>query len=181
MSLKKTIVSCALLLATSLHGVYARDQFDRPSLEVPKAAARLTVAFAEPEKWDGKRIDRTMQCRDLGGDKPASPRLSVSGVPADAISLVVFFANPRSYHNHGTFRVKEGRSEEAWTVPSIRSGAGDKLPKGIEIFDGGSTWGRAYNAPCPTAGSWLYTVTVYALDAEDKVLAIGEKDVGYAP
>jgi phosphatidylethanolamine-binding protein (PEBP) family uncharacterized protein len=169
------------MVCSGVHGVLARDSFDRPSLDVPKTTAQISIAFADADKWDGKHIDRTMQCKDLGGDKPASPKLTVSGVPSEAASLVVFFANPRSYHNHGTFRVRDGRSEEGWKVPSIRSGAGDKLPKGIEIFDGGSTWGRAYNAPCPTAGSWLYTVTVYALDAEDKVIAVGDKDVGYAP
>lgn len=159
----------------------AKDSFDRPSLEVPKTVAKLTIVFTDSEKWDGKHIDRTMQCRDLGGEKPVSPKLTVSSFPSATTSLVVFFSNPRSNHNHGTFRVNEGKAEEVWTVPSIGSGQVKNLPKGIEVFDGGSTWGRAYNAPCPTAGSWLYTVTVYALDAEDKVLAVGEKDVGYAP
>ena len=159
----------------------AKDSFDRPSLEVPKTVGKLAIAFTDTQKWDGKHIHRTMQCRDLGGDKQASPALLVSGLPDTATSLVVYFANPRASHNHGTFRVKEGRSEDGWRVPSIQSGASEKLPKGIELFDGGSTWGRAYNAACPTQGSWLFTVTVYALDRDDKVLAVGEKELGYAP
>lgn len=168
------------LLCAGMGGAQARDRFDRPSLEPAGSVNRLTIAFAEPGKWDGKHIDRTMQCRELGGDKPASAALLVTDVPAAATSLVVYFANPRSFHNHGTFRVRDRKEDETWKVPGVLSGA-QKLPKGIEVFDGGSSWGRAYNAPCPTQGSWLYTVTVYALDDKDGVLAVGEKELGYAP
>lgn len=169
-----------LSLMLGCAAVHAKDQFDRPQLAVPKVAATLTIAFADAALWDGKHIPRTMQCRELGGDKPASPSLVVSGAPEGTQSMVVYFANPRSYHNHGLFKVTVLPSDAGWTVPAVRSGA-NTLPKGVELFDGGSTWGKAYNAPCPTSGSWLYTVTVYALDAENKVLATGEKEVGYAP
>jgi phosphatidylethanolamine-binding protein (PEBP) family uncharacterized protein len=49
------------------------------------------------------------------------------------------------------------------------------------MFDGGSTWGNAYSSPCPTQGSWLYTVIVYALDENDVVVGVGKRDIGYAP
>ena len=173
----KKFVWLAMLACAVVH---AKDQFDRPQLTVPKEAAALTLSFADETLWDGKRIQRTMQCKELGGDKPASPALLVTGAPQGAQSLVVYFANPRSYHNHGLVKVAGQLSDGGWTVPAVRSGA-NTLPKGVELFDGGSTWGKAYNSPCPTSGSWLYTVTVYALDAENKVLAKGEREVGYAP
>jgi len=173
----KKFVWLAMLACAVVH---AKDQFDRPQLTVPKEAATLTLSFADETLWDGKRIQRTMQCKELGGDKPASPAMLVTGAPEGAQSLVVYFANPRSYHNHGLFKVTGKLSDAGWTVPAVRSGA-NTLPKGVELFDGGSTWGKAYNSPCPTSGSWLYTVTVYALDAENKVLAKGEREVGYAP
>lgn len=177
----KKIVRLALVsLALAGAAAHAKDQFDRPQLAVPSNAAPLTLAFADATLWDGKRIPRTMQCKELGGDKPASPALVVTGAPEGTESLVVYFANPRSYHNHGLFKVTGKASDAGWLVPAVRSGA-NTLPKGIELFDGGSTWGKAYNSPCPTSGSWLYTVTVYALDAENKVVAKGEREIGYAP
>jgi phosphatidylethanolamine-binding protein (PEBP) family uncharacterized protein len=175
----KRVVTIFLLGFTAL--TWAKDQYGRPSLDVPKDTSTLSVGFAEPDKWDGKRIDSKMQCGRLGGEKPASPQLLVTGFPANTESLVVYYANPRAFDNHGTFRLKAGRKGDTWKVPSVRNARADNLPAGVEIFDGGSSWGNAYNAPCPTSGSWLYTVTVYALDANDKVLAVGQKDIGYAP
>ena len=56
----------------------------------------------------------------------------------------------------------------------------DALPGGIALFQEGSTWGAAFNAACPTGGSWKYTVTVYALNEQEQVIATQEIDVGWA-
>lgn len=175
-----------LLFVFACVSAWSKDQFDRPSLDVPKSAGKLSIAFADETLWDGRRIPKSMQCSRLGGENPSSPALVVTNTPDGAKSLVVFFANPRMNHNHGLVQVADDRTQLAWMVPSIRGGikvadAPSKLPKGVAVFDGGDSFGRAYSSPCPSSGSWLYTVTVYALDEADKVLATGEKELGYAP
>jgi phosphatidylethanolamine-binding protein (PEBP) family uncharacterized protein len=78
------------------------------------------------------------------------------------------------------FAVTGPAGDQGWWVPSVRSGA-QKLPDHVHLFDGGNTWGNAYNAPCPTADSWLFTLTVYALDGDQQVVAVGNRELGYAP
>jgi len=168
---------CAICLTA-----IAKDNLDRPELKVPDSAEKLTIALQDADLWNGNRIPKTMQCAKLGGKQSSSPSLVVSGVPNKAKSLIAFFENPRANHNQGLIRAKEGRDGSNWLVPAVRSGnAADRLPKGIEIYDGGSTWGQAYSAPCPSSGSWLYTVTVYALDENDLVIGSGKREIGWAP
>ena len=162
----------------------AKNNFNAPMLAIPSNAAPLTIAMDDAALWNGRRVMPTMQCSRNGGDKQASPKLSVSAVPEGAQSLVVFVRNePPSFDSHGLFRVLRNPNGSAvWAVPSLRSGhALDKLPKGVNLFAGGDTWGRVYSAPCPSAGSWRYTVAVYALDAADAVLGYGKIEMGYAP
>ena len=148
----------------------------RGRLPVPDSASRLTISFANPKLWDGDQFPVKMRCKPLGGENPASPALSVSEIPKNTASLVVFFANPSAYHNHGLVRVV--RKGSTSFIPSIRSGASKKLPKGVEILGLGNTWGRAYTAPCPREGFNDYTVKVYALDIANTVLAVGTKNLG---
>lgn len=166
-----------------MYSAAAKDNFGNPELKIPSGAESLSITFSDVELWDGKHVPRTMQCRELGGQQPASPKLFVSGVPDKAKSLVVFFENPRAHDNHGLVRVQESRRHESsWTVPPMRNNAtADKVPKGTELFDGGNTWGKAYSAPCPNGGSWLYTVAIYALDENDLVVGFGKMEIGYAP
>jgi phosphatidylethanolamine-binding protein (PEBP) family uncharacterized protein len=161
----------------------AKDSFGSPDLKVPDGAEQLNIVFSDTDSWDGKRVPKTMQCQALGGKGSASPKLFVLGAPDKTKSLIVFFENPIAHDNHGLVRVREERNHESrWTVPPIRNKSPpDMLPKGVELFDGGSTWGNAYNSPCPTAGSWLYSVSIYALDENGGVVGFGRREIGYAP
>lgn len=175
------VISLALLSSICL-SASAKDRFGSPDLKIPSNTPKLTVAFADAELWNGKHVPRTMQCARLGGQNPAAPALLVSGIPDKVKSLVVFYANPRAYDNHGLVRVTEGRENASWQVPAIKSQAPvDELPKGVEMYDGGNMLGKAYSSPCPSGGSWSYTITVYALDETDAVIGVGEKGMGYAP
>ena len=176
------IVLLAALAFISPTAALAKDQFDRPELTVPKDVAKLSILFSDSANWNGKNVPRVMQCERIGGKSPASPALTISGLPDATKSLVVYFANPRAIHNHGLFRISEGREGTSWSIPAIRSRSPvAEFPEGVDLFQSGDTWGFAYSSPCPTSGSWLYTITVYALGESDKVLATGEANMGYAP
>lgn len=170
------IFSALGLIQTS---ILAKDTFGFPELVVPSDATELKILFINEPLWDGKSIVPTMRCTRLGGVKPASPELKIANVPATTKSLIIFFANPRSRDNHGLIRVLKTGAGEDWLIPTINSQASTKLPKGVELFDGGTLAGKAYAAPCPTGGNWQYTVTVYAMNETDNVVAIGKMNLGW--
>jgi phosphatidylethanolamine-binding protein (PEBP) family uncharacterized protein len=137
----------------------------KPDLKVSDGLPKLTVSFADTETWNGKRWLKAQQCMRNGGVSPIrSPALNVSGAPAGTSKLVIFINNPRAFDNHGLFSYAAKFEDGSYTVPAISSGAKDKLPKGVALFQDGSSWGAAFNAACPSSGSWKYTLTVYALD-----------------
>lgn len=154
---------------------------DKPDLKVASGLPKLAVSFVDADVWNGKRWLRIQQCVNRGGLSPLmSPSLKVSGAPADTKKLVVFLNNARAMHNHGLYSYQAKSEDGSYTVPAVASGAKDKLPGGIALFQEGSTWGAAFNAACPTGGSWKYTVTVYALNEQEQVIATQEIDVGWA-
>lgn len=154
---------------------------DRPDLSVPFGTPKLSITFTDPATWNGKRIPVALQCAKRGGVRPVrSPELKVSETPASTAKLVIFFNDPRAFNNHGLFSYEGAPVDGVYTVPAI--GSGDtKLKKGMELFQGGSSWGAGYNAPCPQQSmQHHYTVTVYALSDAGAVIAKGDIDMGYA-
>ncbi len=180
--MQKQIVSflaAATLLLCINHSAHAKDNFGFPDLKTPSNAAVLKVAFANTEQWDGRNFMKEMRCTALGGKNPVSPVLNIGTVPAEATSLVVFYANPRSRDSHGLIRFRKDKNDAEWQIPAIKSQASDKLPQGVELYDGGNLAGKAYAAPCPTSGNWQYTATVYALNEADAVIAVGKLVLGF--
>lgn len=179
----RTKISCFLVTASLFlcinHSVSAKDNFGFPDLKAPSNSAELKVTFANAEQWDGRNIVKEMRCNALGGKNPASPELNITAVPAEATSLVVFYANPRSRDSHGLIRFRKDKDSTEWQIPAIKSQASDKFPQGVELYDGGNLAGKAYAAPCPTAGNWQYTATVYALNEADAVIAVGKLVLGF--
>ncbi len=165
----------------------SKNSREGPALDVPSGAAPLFIEFDDDAIWGNKRIDPTMQCARNGGDKPASPKFRVRSVPAGASSLVVYVLNePPSWDNHGLFRVRPPANQSAdastWVVPAISNNRDTaKLPQRITLYAGGNSWGKAYSSPCPSGGSWRYTISVYALDANDGVIGYGKTVMGFAP
>jgi phosphatidylethanolamine-binding protein (PEBP) family uncharacterized protein len=167
--MRKLIAGITLTLCGLAHSA------DRPDLSVPWGAAKLAVTFTDSDTWNGKRIPVTLQCAKRGG-----VGLKVSGAPAGTQKLVVFFSDPRAFNNHGLFSYEGTATEGVYTVPAIKERS-TKLPAGMELFQGGSTWGAGYNAPCPLQSmQHSFTVTVYALNETGAVIAKGETDMGYA-
>ena len=154
---------------------------DKPDLKVPTGLPKLAVSFVDSDVWNGKKWLRVQQCANRGGVAPLkSPVLKVSGAPTETQKLVVFFSNPRAMHNHGLFSYQAKPDGDTYSIPAVASGAIDKLPEGVALFQAGSSWGAAFNAACPSGGSWKYSVTVYALDAQEQVVAAQEIDIGWA-
>lgn len=178
-NISKFLLATSIYLLCTTQAVRAKDNFGFPDLKAEPNATELKIAFANADIWDGRNIVKEMRCTSLGGKNPVSPVLDVGAVPADATSLVVFYANPRNRDNHGLIRFRKNKDALEWQIPAIRSQASDKLPNGVELFDGGSLAGKAYAAPCPTAGNWQYTSTVYALNESDAVIAIGKLVLGF--
>lgn len=154
---------------------------DKPDLKIADGLPKLSLSFADNEVWSGKKWLRVQQCANRGGIAPLkSPELKVSGAPKETKQLVVFFNNARAMHNHGLFSFQAKSEDGSYLVPAVSGGATSKLPAGVALFQGGSSWGAAYNPACPTGGSWKYSVTVYALNEQEQVVAAQELDIGWA-
>ena len=104
-------------------------------------------------------------------------------MPQNTSHVVVYVYNRTSQDNHGMFRIRlsgsSGISADGIVkIMSVRNYQ-DKFNDRYEIFEGGSQWGVAYAAPCPTSGSWEYRVSVYALSSSGDVLAKGDTSLGW--
>ncbi len=86
-----------------------------------------------------------------------SPPLSLSDVPAEAVSLALVMDDPDAPRGTWDHWV-------AFDIPVVTDIAEDVGSLGI---GGKNSWGRiGYGGPCPPAGTHRYFFTVYALDAE---------------
>jgi Raf kinase inhibitor-like YbhB/YbcL family protein len=84
-----------------------------------------------------------------------SPPLHITGVPADAVSLVLIMDDPDA--PRGTW--------DHWVAYDIP--VTEDIPEAVgELGTGGqNSWGRSgYGGPCPPSGTHRYIFAVYALD-----------------
>jgi hypothetical protein len=175
------------LLATLLFVPTVSHALDQPDIVIPKGIPKMTVAFADPQIWDGKWIPKAMQCPDKGGVAPIqSPALKISGAPVETKKLIVFFEHPAFRFNHGLFTYAGEAIDGIYSVPAVRAYTNQNLPVGVEAFQGGSgstrTPGAVYVPSCAFGPGMnaQYVVKVYALDANQAVIAQGEQWLGYA-
>lgn len=154
---------------------------------------KMTFEFLDKNVWSDDEIPPSMLCTRMGGVNPSSPKILVRGIPNSTKSLIVYFANPSAEqgmgHNHGYIKVITGRDKDTWIIPSVVAQNGDTpsdapvvLPTGVEMFDGGNTWKRAYSAPCPGSNvrrSFKYTFAIYAVDDNNVVLGEVEDTLGW--
>lgn len=94
------------------------------------------------------KFDASSRCSEI------SPELEVGDVPPGTVA----------------FKVKLKDRD----VPTWNHGGGTVAHDGSGIIPKGALKG-GYNGPCPPSGSHTYVFTVKALDANDAVLAEGEK------
>lgn len=178
----------AVLLAVVVLGLSLaackRTFFGNELVETP---GTLTLAFADA-KWDGKTVPADEICKPYGAKNPMSPRLTVSGIPAGADTLVVEF-NDLTYTplssggGHGAFSLAAPKGATSLTVPAV-PGETTQMPAGVTMVKqhGGDVRGLgagAYLPPCSGGRGNLYQARVHAVDsAAHRVLAQGEIKLG---
>lgn len=149
-------------------------------LPVP-ALADMKIALGAP--WTGKAIPAGQQCK-LDGGNGGTPPLSVTGLPAGTVQVVVAF-NDRNYPplskngGHGTigFPVK-GDSASLPAVPGMTA----KLPGGARVVAKAKSTGNyaspGYLPPCSGGKGHRYTADVMAVGADGKVIEKKTIDIG---
>ena len=115
------------------------------------AAAFLPVAATSAQADDlavSFKFDASSKCSRV------SPEIKVETVPAGTVAFKV--------------RLKDRN------VPTWNHGGGKVAHDGSGVIPKGALK-EGYNGPCPPGGSHIYVFTVKAVDANDEVLAEGEK------
>jgi phosphatidylethanolamine-binding protein (PEBP) family uncharacterized protein len=127
--------------------------------------AELTVSFVDP-KWDGKKIPKSGQCKNCGGEG-LSPPLLVKNIPKDADFLVFEYKDKTMGVFHGAIRFQISKKTE-FAVPSVPEQTFD-LPQGVEVeSEHTAPIGNpgAYMAPCGCGYNNKYTATIMAIQVE---------------
>lgn len=113
----------------------------------------MALEITSPFFKDGGMIPRKFTCQ--GED--VNPQLDISGVPANARSLVLIMDDPDA--PMGTW--------DHWVVwnipPDVKSIPENSVPEGA--IQGRNSWGKnEYGGPCPPHGVHRYFFKLYALD-----------------
>lgn len=135
-------------------------------------AFALEVRFAD-NTWGGTHIPKGQQCQKFGGGNPASPRLTVSDIPAGASHLQVAFSDRDSkkmnHGGHGVIQIILPTGATQATIPSVK-GHSYQLPKGVAMVSEhkGAGWDKAgaYMPPCSGGKGHAYYVTVQSFNGE---------------
>ncbi len=182
--MRKLLLLCCATLAIALLAGCKKTYFGMEPVEPLPA---LQVAFADPA-WDGKNVPSGQTCSRCGGAGAASPRLTVSGIPAGADALIVEF-NDLSYPplssggGHGAVKIAVPAGRASLEVPSIPGETKD-VPAGVSIVrissgDVSGITNGAYLPPCSGGRGNLYQAMVHAVDSKtNRVLAQGRINLG---
>jgi phosphatidylethanolamine-binding protein (PEBP) family uncharacterized protein len=157
--MKRTLLTS--LLITSVFSTYA---------------SAIEVKFAD-NAWDGLKIPTGQQCDKFGGQKPASPKLDISGIPAGSDAIVLEYSDRDSKNmnngGHGRMSYSINGSFDSVEVPSV-PGHSYVLPEKFTMIEAhrGAGWDKegAYMPPCSGGKDHAYYVTVKTMKG-DKVTA----------
>lgn len=144
--------------------------------------APLKVSFAGA-LWDGKKVPDGQQCQRFGGTNPATPRLKVEGIPAEANAIIMEYSDrswpPMDNGGHGKIGYSIPKNTLEIVIPSVPGHTFD-MPEGFFIIapHQGPDWDTAgaYMPPCSGGMGNAYYVTIKAVhrssdeDKEFKVL-----------
>ena len=153
------------------------------ALALSANAFAMDVTF-DDAAWNGKKIPEGQQCLNYEGKSPATPRMTVSNIPAGAESLVFVYSdvsNKRMQHGgHGMVEFALPKDATSAKIPRV-FGHTYEVPVGIEMVaeyrSRKGEAGGAYKPPCSGGKNHLYTVDVQAWQG-DMVLAETTVEMG---
>ncbi len=119
--------------------------------------------------WDGKKVPAAEQCQKFGGISPASPQLSLSGLPAGTDTIVMEYSDrdSKGMNNGGHGQISYALASEATDVqiPAVLGHTFD-LPAPFTMIAAhrGPGWDKAgaYMPPCSGGKKHAYYVTIKA-------------------
>ncbi|OHA27244.1 MAG: hypothetical protein A3C06_04000 [Candidatus Taylorbacteria bacterium RIFCSPHIGHO2_02_FULL_46_13] len=123
--------------------------------KAPSTHSSAVLSIASTAFENGAAIPSVYTC----DGKNISPPLAISGVPAEAKTLVLIMDDPDSPTGTWDHWIVFNIPTEGTSVQTL---AETVEPHGVK---GNNSWGRTgYGGPCPGSGSHRYYLTVYALD-----------------
>ena len=141
-----------------------------------ESVVKLNISFVDPE-WDGKKVPKSGQCTNCGGEG-LSPPLLVKNIPPDTDALIIKFRDKSMAVDHGAIRFQtDGKTE--LVIPSVPEQTFE-LPHGAEMESehhapNGMIPG-AYMAPCGCGFNNKYVATILAIkiDKSGQKLLLGK-------
>ncbi len=139
-------------------------------------AIAFEVKFAD-NAWNHEKIPAGQQCQKFGGNKPATPKLIVSGIPAGSNGIVLEYSDRASKRmnngGHGKMQFALNSPDTKVEIPSVPGHSFDIPPEFTMIAaHRGPKWDKAgaYMPPCSGGKGHAYYVTVKSVK-DDQVTA----------
>lgn len=141
---------------------------------ISTSAFALEVKLAD-SAWDGVKVPAGQQCQKFGGKNPATPKLTVTQIPAGTTSIVLEYSDRDSEKmnngGHGRMSFTVDPSATEVEIPSVFGHTFD-IPESFKVIEaqrspGWDTAG-AYMPPCSGGKDHAYYVTIKAVK-DDKV------------
>jgi len=167
----KQIMKRKIIFASVVASVFSANAF------------ALDAQFAD-KAWGGSNIPEGQQCQKFGGINPATPKLTVSDIPAGSDSIVLEYSD-RDYKKmddggHGKMSFTLNSTDSKVQIPSV-PGHSFSLPAGFTIIEEHRSpgWDKAgaYMPPCSGGKGHAYYVTIKALKG-DEVTATTQLEMG---
>ncbi|NQZ89888.1 MAG: hypothetical protein HRT54_20150 [Colwellia sp.] len=139
---------------------------------------KLDVEFADTD-WNGIAVPQGQQCLKFGGDKPATPRLKISDVPAGTTAIIMEYSDkaykPMDNGGHGKLAYRVGPYTTHFIIPAIK-GHTFELPATFYSVSAhqGPDWDKAgaYMPPCSGGNKHPYQVLVKAVKQQGPQVTI---------
>lgn len=134
--------------------------------------------------WDGKTVPSGQQCQKFGGNNPATPTISLNGVPSGTVEIVLEYSD-RSYQKmdnggHGKMSYSSNIGTDT-IVPPVPGHTFD-LPVGFKCIEAHRSpkWdiAGAYMPPCSGGKGHEYYVTIKAIDSNGDSLDTTTVELG---